>query len=225
MNKERQKIPNEKDQEEIYLNLTRLIARTDVASNSYKLSTVAMHCNEKLLEEFLNDTPVIKQTSLKEFLQGQLYTAAFWGFHDVITVLLEYGADLNHKNQGTLWTPLHAACFQEHDKVVDLLIEKGANVRAKDKQGRTCVDIASASSKIWKRFERMKCERTSENALIRKGLIRRNSTDSTTATPRSTRLGQSSSSQMRAALGGPTDEDDAISLRTLSTSLNGLNTR
>lgn len=46
-----------------------------------------------------------------------LYIASFWGFSDMVTALLEKGADINHSNAGTLWTPLHAATFQEHGKV------------------------------------------------------------------------------------------------------------
>ena len=28
-----------------------------------------------------------------------------------------YFTDVNYQNQRTLWTPLHAACFQEHTEV------------------------------------------------------------------------------------------------------------
>ena len=41
-------LPNEKTQEEIYLNLSRLLSRMDVGSNSYRLSAVAMLCEEKV---------------------------------------------------------------------------------------------------------------------------------------------------------------------------------
>jgi len=44
----KQTVPNEKTQEEIYINLTRMLNRMDVASNSYTLSTVAMQCDEKV---------------------------------------------------------------------------------------------------------------------------------------------------------------------------------
>ena len=43
--------------------------------------------------------------------------AAFWGFYDVVKNLVEDGADVNTQNSGSLWTPLHAATFQEHGKV------------------------------------------------------------------------------------------------------------
>ena len=36
----------------------------------------------------------------------------------MVTSLLDGGADVNHCNRGTLWTPLHAATFQEHGKVL-----------------------------------------------------------------------------------------------------------
>ena len=41
----------------------------------------------------------------------------FGGFMMYVQLLLEGGADANHRNEGTLWTPLHAAAFQEHGKV------------------------------------------------------------------------------------------------------------
>lgn len=46
-----------------------------------------------------------------------LFAAAFWGFADIIKTLLDSGCNVNHQNEGSLWTPLHAATFQEHGKV------------------------------------------------------------------------------------------------------------
>ena len=48
MTKQMTMVPNEKTQEEIYLNLSRMLSRMDVGSNSYNLSTVAMQCDEKV---------------------------------------------------------------------------------------------------------------------------------------------------------------------------------
>lgn len=45
------------------------------------------------------------------------HAASFWGISDVVMSLLDRGADVNHSNKVTLWTPLHAATFQEHGKV------------------------------------------------------------------------------------------------------------
>ena len=45
------------------------------------------------------------------------FIAAFWGFYDVVKNLVEGGADVNTQNSESLWTPLHAATFQEHGKV------------------------------------------------------------------------------------------------------------
>lgn len=46
-----------------------------------------------------------------------LHAAAFWGFANVTKTLLDSGCNVNHQNEGSLWTPLHAATFQEHGKV------------------------------------------------------------------------------------------------------------
>lgn len=35
----------------------------------------------------------------------------------MVSSLLESGTEVNHQNKVTLWTPLHAATFQEHGKV------------------------------------------------------------------------------------------------------------
>jgi hypothetical protein len=53
---------------------------------------------------------------------------------------------------GTGWTALHAAAFQEHGKVVRILLDRGANPRAKDVEGRAPVDYASISEAIWPFF-------------------------------------------------------------------------
>jgi len=44
-------------------------------------------------------------------------------------------------------------------QVVQLLVDNGAKVKAKDKGGRTCVDIASASDVVWPIFEKIGCVR------------------------------------------------------------------
>uniref|UniRef100_H2XT21 Uncharacterized protein n=2 Tax=Ciona intestinalis TaxID=7719 RepID=H2XT21_CIOIN len=160
-----------KNQEEIYFQLSSLLERTDIASSSFVLSSVAMKCDEKLLEEFMNDKPDVTDKNFRIFVQAHLYTASFWGFFDVAHALIQQGADVNHKNTSTLWTPLHAACFQEHEKLIVLLLESGANIYSLDKDGRSCVDIASVSNKVWSHFSDLGCKRTPDALLIKKGLL------------------------------------------------------
>ncbi|XP_020627599.1 ankyrin repeat and SOCS box protein 3-like [Orbicella faveolata] len=81
-----------------------------------------------------------------------LFLACFWGFHDVVKTLLDKGADINAQNKDTLWTPLHAATFQEHGKIVMLLLERNAQPELPDSEGRSAKDFASASDKVWPHF-------------------------------------------------------------------------
>ena len=48
---------------------------------------------------------------------NEYISASFWGFADVVKSLVESGCGVNYQNEGTLWTPLHAATLQEHGKV------------------------------------------------------------------------------------------------------------
>ena len=48
MTKENMITLSKKEQEEIYHNLSRLLSRVDIASNSFSLSSVAMKCQDKV---------------------------------------------------------------------------------------------------------------------------------------------------------------------------------
>ncbi|XP_072022395.1 LOW QUALITY PROTEIN: uncharacterized protein [Amphiura filiformis] len=137
-----------------------------------ELSTLSQKGDEKLVEKFLSESVEV-QGNTEDVIQSQLYIAAFWGFHNVVKSLSEQGANVNHQNQGTLWTPLHAAAFQEHGKVVMLLLEKGAQPELPDAEGRTAKDFASASGKIWAHFAALNCPRTTKGELVDKGIIKK----------------------------------------------------
>uniref|UniRef100_H2ZQB5 Uncharacterized protein n=1 Tax=Ciona savignyi TaxID=51511 RepID=H2ZQB5_CIOSA len=230
-----------KNQEDISNQLSSLLERTDIGSSSFVLSSVAMKCDDKLLEEFLNDKPDTNNQNLTVFIQAQLYTAAFWGFYDVTKALIQNGADVNYPNQTTLWTPLHAACFQEHEQIITLLLENGANINALDKDGRSCIDIASVSNRVWNQFTDLGCKRTPDALLIRKGLLRSDPTNNIRSTssatmhtktgiklaeytpPSSSRSNKSSaysSSQMKAAMGDDVLAEETPSKRSGKSSRN-----
>jgi ankyrin repeat protein len=65
---------------------------------------------------------------------------------DVATVkkLLEYGANVDEKSNGL--TPLMIAARYNQVEIISLLLEKGADVKAKDEKGITALKYAEASN-------------------------------------------------------------------------------
>lgn len=70
----------------------------------------------------------------------------------MVSFLLERGADIRARNEGTGWTALHAAAFQEHGKAVRVLLDRGADPKVTDTEGRSPIDYASISEAIWPFF-------------------------------------------------------------------------
>ena len=59
-------------------------------------------------------------------------------------MLVEAGADLNAVNEGS-FTALHGAAFRGLNEVVQILVDKGADINARDFQGRTAYRIAQGT--------------------------------------------------------------------------------
>ncbi|KAK3108544.1 hypothetical protein FSP39_010240 [Pinctada imbricata] len=137
-----------------------------------QLSTLAKQGDDKLVEQFLTENIRIDGSG-PDVLNSQLYIACFWGMKDVVMQLLRKGVGANCQNKGTLWTPLHAAAFQEHGPIVMILLDHGANPEVPDAEGRTPKDFASASDKIWPHFAALGMERTHRWELVDKGVIRK----------------------------------------------------
>ncbi|KAK7500700.1 hypothetical protein BaRGS_00007944 [Batillaria attramentaria] len=138
------------------------------------VSTLAKQGDDKLVQQFLTENIQIEGSGA-EARQSQLYIGCFWGIRDVVRQLLEAGIEPNKQNRGSLWTPLHAAAFQEHGPVVLILLDHGAQPELPDSEGRTPKDFASASDKIWPLFAAMGLERTPRAELIEKKIIRKGS--------------------------------------------------
>ena len=107
-----------------------------------------------------------------------LCAAALWGNDELVSLLVEGNADVNIQNDGTKWTPLHAAAFQEHGKVCHILMMNGAKINIADHSGCTPVDYASIAEPIWPFFAAKGAVRTSKADLVRKGVIRKRTGDS-----------------------------------------------
>jgi len=67
-----------------------------------------------------------------------LHYAAFCGLHDIAKVLAtEYANDVNSQSFHAAATPLHLASMEGHVDVALMLVERGADVSAQDKDGWT----------------------------------------------------------------------------------------
>jgi len=65
--------------------------------------------------------------------------AASAGDLDMVRKLISEGHSVNQKHPLTQWTPLMAASYQGHQEIAQTLIDKGADVNAKDKKGGTAL--------------------------------------------------------------------------------------
>ncbi|RLU18410.1 hypothetical protein DMN91_008767 [Ooceraea biroi] len=70
-----------------------------------------------------------------------LHKAAEMGHLDLVNFLLEYGADINARNDKD-WTPIHGAALNGHLEIVNTLILKGADVNAELIMGCTPLHCA-----------------------------------------------------------------------------------
>ena len=84
-----------------------------------------------------------------------LWTRAYEGDLKKVSLLLDAGADVNAMNDGgTTWqtcngtTPLHCAALKGNTGTARLLIEKGANIHAKNETGSTPLHWAAKSGRI-----------------------------------------------------------------------------
>ncbi|XP_023223352.1 ankyrin repeat domain-containing protein 18B-like [Centruroides sculpturatus] len=73
-----------------------------------------------------------------------LHLAAIQGFHNIVIVLLESGANVNAVDCENR-TPIFNAVQHGHNEIVKLLLEKGADISLKDKNGNTVLHIAIAN--------------------------------------------------------------------------------
>lgn len=74
-----------------------------------------------------------------------LHEAAYWGEAEIVRLLLKYKADPKADN-GRGWTPLHSAALSAglsgRKKIMDMLLDAGADPARKDKNGWCASDYA-----------------------------------------------------------------------------------
>ena len=62
---------------------------------------------------------------------------------EVVALLLDHGADINAVNKKRTWTALHGAAHIGADRMVRFLVERGATVDVKGKNGQTAWSLAA----------------------------------------------------------------------------------
>lgn len=88
------------------------------------------------------------------FNYGPLAYAVMRGNFDLIKLLLENGADINATYGTYDDTALHIAANQNYKKeIIAYLLDKGANIEAKNKKGETALDILASSSELSKEVD------------------------------------------------------------------------
>ena len=83
-----------------------------------------------------------KVETAKEKLQTAFFIAAHRGKIDLVRVLLNLGADVNHQTSMGR-TALHMAASQGNSKCIDLMLERGASIEVFDVNGKNPVNIAN----------------------------------------------------------------------------------
>jgi ankyrin repeat protein len=61
-----------------------------------------------------------------------------------VQTLIKDGANVNEEEQKTGWTPVHSAAYSCNTEVIKLLVEKGASIDRRDKDG--CLPLMFA---VW----------------------------------------------------------------------------
>ncbi len=69
--------------------------------------------------------------------------AAMSGHVEIVSLLVDLGADLDVQDAISAWTPLMQAAYYGHKEVVELLIGAGADATLRSSSGCTAFDIAA----------------------------------------------------------------------------------
>ena len=70
-----------------------------------------------------------------------MFRAAYFGHTNVVTMLVEVGADVMKANNDGV-TTLHWAALNDRMDVIEVLLAAGADPKAVDSGGRTALDMA-----------------------------------------------------------------------------------
>ena len=115
---------------------------------------IAAHCKNLNAVEFLLKHGAIvdvqdkrNKSSLHYGVEGALLSGDT--SFDLVSCLLNHGADINAPMNGK-YTALMMACRSQHVRLVKFLLQQGANVQVKDKDGKTALHFACELTFTWK---------------------------------------------------------------------------
>ena len=74
-----------------------------------------------------------------------LHRAAFWGYKEIVELLINNEVDVNAKDDYGC-TPLHDAAEYSHFEIAEMLIGRGPDMNALDNNGDTPLDLASGKT-------------------------------------------------------------------------------
>lgn len=118
-----------------------------IIDKKYKGDTAIMkasrRCNGSNVVAFLLENGAnINDKEVRDTIdQIPLIVAADGGCKDIVEMLLEAGADIEHRNdQGE--TALISAAQNGHKEIVQMLLDAGANVNQENADGETALDLA-----------------------------------------------------------------------------------
>ena len=74
-----------------------------------------------------------------------LHRAAFWGYTEVVELLINNEVDVNAKDKYGC-TPLHDAAEYSHLKIAEMLINRAPDMNALDNNGDTPLDLANGET-------------------------------------------------------------------------------
>ena len=112
-------------------------------SKNYRLHKAAIEGNADLVKSLIESGANPNHRSKNGF--PCLIQAAEAGHLDAIEKLLDGGAEINATDNIQGMTALHAASFAGYDKIVQLLIKRGADITRKNNKDLTPLDLATNS--------------------------------------------------------------------------------
>ncbi len=121
-------------------------------SHVYNLHTQAVNCIRKgdyegTIAELNKDRLRINNQFSTGWYGGNnhlLHVAVYFNQLKIASMLLDRGADLEPRT-GFGYTPLMIGCVLGYGDIVQMLLERGANVNLTDKNNRSCIDLVHST--------------------------------------------------------------------------------